>query len=123
QGTVWMFGGLRSNAITATPKTEGYDPAIDTWKAGPDLPLPLHHEMAVTYKGEQVVLGGWVPSGANLTATVSNRVFALRNGPWVELPKLNHPRSAAAAAVVGGKLVVVGGQAEGRLVTPSEVFD
>ncbi|MDX6642624.1 MAG: hypothetical protein QOD76_586, partial [Solirubrobacteraceae bacterium] len=120
-GTVWIYGGLRAGVATA--KTEGYDPAIDTWKSGPDLPLPLHHEMGATYKGEPVAIGGWVPTGANLTATVSNRVFALRNGKWVDLPKLNHPRAAGAAAVVGDKLVVVGGQASGKLVKTSEVFD
>jgi N-acetylneuraminic acid mutarotase len=120
-GTVWVFGGLRSGVATA--KTEGYDPAIDTWKSGPDLPLPLHHDMGATYKGEPVAIGGWVPTGANLTATVSDRVFALRNGKWVDLPKLKHPRAAGAAAVVGDKLVVVGGQASGKLVNTTEVFD
>ena len=79
--------------------------------------------MGVTYNGDPVVIGGWVPSGANLTAQTSNRVFALRNGAWVELPKLKHARAAAAAAVVGDKIVVVGGQADGKLVGPSEVFD
>jgi non-specific serine/threonine protein kinase len=120
-GTVWIYGGLRSGAATA--KTEGYDPAIDTWKSGPDLPLPLHHEMGATYKGDPVAIGGWVPTGANLTATVSDRVFALRNGKWVDLPKLHHPRAAGAAAAVGDKIVVVGGQAGGKLVKTTEVFD
>jgi non-specific serine/threonine protein kinase len=120
-GTIWVFGGLRSGVATA--KTEGYDPAIDTWKSGPDLPLPVHHDMGATYKGEPVAIGGWVPTGANLTATVSDRVFALRNGKWVDLPKLHHPRAAGAAAVVGDKLVVVGGQAAGKLVKTTEVFD
>ncbi|MDX6644156.1 MAG: hypothetical protein QOD76_2118, partial [Solirubrobacteraceae bacterium] len=120
-GTVWIFGGLTGSV--STTKTEGYDPAIDTWKSGPDLPLPLHHEMGATYKGEPVVMGGWIPSGAQLDATASNRVFALRNGAWVELPKMNHPRAAGAAAVVGNKLVVVGGQASGQLVKTTEVFD
>ena len=92
-------------------------------RCGPDLPLGLHHVMGVTYNGDPVVIGGWVPSGANLTAQTSNRVFALRNGAWVELPKLKHARAAAAAAVVGDKIVVVGGQADGKLVGPTEVFD
>ncbi len=64
------------------PKVEGNDPAIDTWKAGPDLPVPLNHAMAVEYGGELVVLGGWVPKGPNLTGTTSDRVLALRNGKW-----------------------------------------
>src|SRR5439155_8611552 len=120
-GTVWLFGGLAGNSSTA--KVEGYEPAIDTWKSGPDLPLPLHHAMAVTYNGQPVVLGGWVPAGNNLTALASDRVFALHGANWVELPHLNRPRAAGAAAVVGNKIVVVGGQADGKLVTATEVFD
>ena len=96
---------------------------INEWKTGPGLPLPLHHVTAVTYKGEPVVIGGWVPHGSDLTAETSNRVFTLRNGAWDELPKLNHARAAAGAGVVGDKIVVVGGQADGKLVSETEVFD
>lgn len=120
-GTIWVFGGLEEN--NATPTTAGYDPAIDTWKAGPDLPIPLHHAMAVNYRGELVVMGGWQPQGADLQAITSDRVFALRSGGWVELPKLNRPRAAGAAAVVANKIVVVGGQANGELVAAISVFD
>jgi non-specific serine/threonine protein kinase len=121
EGTVWVLGGLIGNESTS--KVEGYEPAIDSWKTGPDLPLPLHHAMAVTYNSEPVVLGGWVPAGSNLTAIASDRVFALRGATWVELPHLNRPRAAGAAAVVGNKIVVMGGQADGKLVTQTEVFD
>ena len=51
----------------------------------------------MTYKGEAVVIGGFVP-GAELTSGQSDRVFALRDGAWVPLPKLNHARAAPAAA-------------------------
>jgi N-acetylneuraminic acid mutarotase len=120
-GALWLFGGLTDNAATA--KVEAYDPAIDTWKAGPDLPLALHHEMAVSYKDELLVMGGWSPVGANLTGLTSDRVFALRRGSWVELPHLNRPRAAGAAVVVGDKIVVIGGQADGKLVATTEVYD
>lgn len=120
-GTVWVFGGLEERGSTA--KSEGYDPAIDTWKAGPDMPLSLHHAMAVTYRGEMVVLGGWVQVGGDTTAQTSDRVFALRRGSWVELPRLSRRRAAGAAAVVGDRIVVVGGQSDGRLVEVTEVFD
>jgi len=117
---VWVFGGIaRKSSGTAT---KVYDPAEDTWSTGPGLPLPLHHFMAVTYKGEAVVIGGFVP-GDELTSETSDRVYALRNGTWVELSRLNHPRAAAAAAVVDDKIVVVGGQADEKLVAPSEMFD
>ena len=120
-GVIWVVGGLTENASTA--RVEGYDPAIDTWKSGPDLPLPLHHEMVVTYHGELVVLGGWVPNGPQLAGTPEDKVFALRNGAWVELPHLLHPRAAGAAAVVGDQIVVFGGQNMTGLVANTEVFD
>ena len=125
EGRIWIIGGLtgKEEAANATTSVEAYDPAIDTWTTEPKLPLPLHHASAVTYGDELVVLGGWVPRGPNLTATTSDKVFALRGGKWVELPSLNHARAAAAAAVVGDKIVVVGGQADGELVSQTEVFD
>ena len=61
--------------------------------------------------------------GSTLDALVSNRVFVLRNGAWVELPPMLHARAAGAAAVVGDKIVVAGGQANHQLVAPTEVFD
>jgi N-acetylneuraminic acid mutarotase len=62
--------------------------------------------------------------GASETlAEASNKVFAFREGKWVELPPLQHARAAASAAVVGDKLVVVGGQNDKQLVAPTEVFD
>jgi non-specific serine/threonine protein kinase len=121
-GTVWVVGGVEPGE-KGSRKLEGYDPVINSWKAGPELPVRLHHEMAVAYKGQLVVIGGWIPKGSDLSAEVSNRVFALRGGSWVELPHLAKARAAAAAAVVGDKIVVVGGQANEKLVPTTEVFD
>jgi non-specific serine/threonine protein kinase len=121
-GAVWLFGGLTNHGATDT--VEGFDPVTNSWKTAPKLPAPLHHSMAVNYNDELVVLGGWIPEGANPSAQTSNRVYVLRNGEsWEELPALRRPRAAGAAAVVDGKIVVVGGQAEGKLVRETEVFD
>jgi N-acetylneuraminic acid mutarotase len=119
-GKLWIFGGIGSGSSSTT--TKFYDPATNRWSTGPGLPLPLHHFTAVTYKGEAVVIGGFVP-GDELTSSQSDGVYALREGTWQKLPSLHHKRAAAGAAVVGDKIVVVGGQAEGRLVTQTEVFD
>jgi N-acetylneuraminic acid mutarotase len=66
-----------------------------------------------------VVIGG---ASDNL-ANASNKVFAFRNGKWEDLPPLQHARAATASAVVGDKLVVVGGQDKKHLVAQTEVFD
>ena len=120
-GTIWVLGGLTDTG--ATTVVEGYDPAINLWKSGFDLPVPLHHAMAVTYRGEVVVLGGWQPEGADLTAVTSNRVFVQRGQGWEELPAMRGARAAGAAVVVGDEIVVTGGQADGKLVPTTEVFD
>jgi non-specific serine/threonine protein kinase len=79
--------------------------------------------MAVSYAGNLVVIGGWLPSPSDPEAVVSDQVYVLRNGAWDVLPSLRHPRAAGAAAVVGNQIVVVGGQANHQLVTQTEVFD
>jgi serine/threonine protein kinase len=121
-GTIWVMGGLGVGS-KGSPRVEGYDPVINGWKSGPDLPAKLHHEMAVTYKDEVVVIGGWIPEGSDPSAKVSDRVFVLRGGKWVDLPSLKQARAAAAAVVAGDRIVVVGGQADGHLVPSTEVFD
>jgi serine/threonine protein kinase/N-acetylneuraminic acid mutarotase len=120
-GTIWIFGGIRSDGA-ATAKHEGYDPAIDEWKGGDDLPVALQHAMAVTWQGNPVVLGGWkAVSGKNVA---SDQVWRVVNSRWVELPHMLQPRAAAAAAVVGDRLVVTGGvDANGALLNTTEVFD
>ena len=123
-GKAWVVGGLEgSDAATATRRVESYDPKTETWSQGPELPVALHHAVARNYRGDLVVIGGWIPEGSDLTATSSDKVFVLRGETWEELPELNHPRAAAAAAVVEGELIVVGGQAEDELVSETEVFD
>jgi non-specific serine/threonine protein kinase len=121
-GTVWVVGGLAADS-RGSRQVEGYDPVINGWKSAPELPVRLHHQMAVTYKGELVVIGGWIPKGSDPSAQITDRVFALRNGRWAELPSLRRPRAAGAAAVVGDRIVVAGGQTDGDLIDTTEVFD
>ena len=68
----------RRRRCTTRPPTSG--------RRARGCPLPLHHMTAVTYKGEAVVIGGFVP-GAELTSGQSDRVFALRDGAWEQLPQ------------------------------------
>lgn len=120
-GTIWIFGGMGSNrALVANH--EGYDPIIDSWKSGDDLPVPVEHAMAVTWQGNPIVLGGWRAAGPQKVA--SDQVWRVVNSHWVELPHLLQPRAAAAAAVVGGRIIVAGGvDTNGALLNTVEIFD
>jgi serine/threonine protein kinase/N-acetylneuraminic acid mutarotase len=120
-GTIWVFGGIGSDGAAST-KHEGYDPAIDEWKGGDDLPVALQHAAAVTWQGNPVVLGGWKTVSGKKVA--SDQVWRVISSRWVELPRLLQPRAAAAAAVVGDRLVVTGGvDGGGALLNTTEVFD
>lgn len=120
-GTIWIFGGMGSDhAVVANH--EGYDPVIDSWKSGDDLPVPVQRAMAVTWQGNPIVLGGWRASGPQRVA--SDQVWRVVNSHWVELPHLLQPRAAAAAAVVGDRIIVTGGvDANGALLSSTEIFD
>ena len=62
--------------------------------------------------------------GIQADKTTTDRVWRVVNSRWVELPKLLQPRSGAAAAVVGDRVVVTGGLDEnGKLLNTTEVFD
>ena len=125
-GRVWVAGGL-TGPLQATRKTEVYDPTVREWGPGPALPIALNHAMMVAYRNTLWVIGGFVPQGSNPTAGASAQVLVLDtvNDRWIAGPALHHPRAAGAAAVVGGKIVVVGGRTgdPGKLVPATEVFD
>lgn len=121
-GTIWIFGGMGAdNRVSGAH--EGYDPAIDSWKGGEALPVPVQRAMSVTWQDTPVVLGGWRTEGAN-TKVATDKVWRVVNSRWMELPPLLQPRAAAAAAVVGDRVVVTGGvDADGRVLGTTEVYD
>jgi serine/threonine protein kinase/N-acetylneuraminic acid mutarotase len=122
-GTIWVFGGVGDDGKVSAAH-EGYDPPpLDTWKGGDELPVPVQHAMAVTWSGTPVVLGGWRTDGAD-TTVATDKVWRVVNSKWVELPPLLQPRAAAAAAVVGDRIIVTGGVgADGQLLNTTEIFD
>lgn len=120
-GTIWIFGGVGADGRVSGAH-EGYDPAIDSWKGGEELPVPVQHAMSVTWQDTPVVLGGLRSEGNSEVAT--DKVWRIVNSRWVELPPLMQPRASAAAAVVGDRIVVTGGvDASGKLLDTTEIFD
>ena len=126
-GRIWVAGGL-TGPESATVKTQFYDPTIGVWSPGPDLPVPLHHAMMVSYANSVWVIGGFQPAGGVASGVASARVLHLNQAQtaWVDGPALHHARAAGAAAAVGNEIVVAGGRTAGtsaRDVAPTEVFN
>ena len=69
-GRIWVAGGL-TGPDSATTKTEFYDPTVDTWGQGPELPVPLHHAMMVSYHNTVWVIGGFEPRGSEIIGVAS----------------------------------------------------
>ena len=125
---IWVAGGLTGSGpqLAATAKVQYYDRTLDEWDvSGSSLPVALNHAMVVAYQKQLVVIGGFLSQGTDPLAVASDRMLILKNGQWVDGPRLNYARGAGAAAVVGGKIIVVGGRTgkTKQLVTQTEIFD
>jgi non-specific serine/threonine protein kinase len=121
-GEIWVAGGL-TTSTKATAATQVYDPTKDAWRAGPSLPEGVDHAMLVTYRYQVMLIGGFRSRGGESVASPQVLIFDDSTGHWVPGPSLHYPRAAAAAAVVGDKIVVVGGRIGKQLVRQTEVYD
>jgi N-acetylneuraminic acid mutarotase len=101
-GEIYVVGGFLADG-QGSNRVDAYSPRTNRWRRITDLPVTAHHPMATAHRGRVYVLGGYGPEGARLTA------FVLAGGVWTPLPPMPESRAAGGAAVIGGKLYVVGG--------------
>jgi non-specific serine/threonine protein kinase len=114
-----VLGGFTSDR-GASRRVDAYSPATNRWRRLPDLPIGVHHAMAVGARGRPYVLGGYTVAGVPLRAA-----FVLERGRWRALPRMPFSRAAAGAGVAGGKIVIAGGVTGGatRLARNALAFD
>jgi N-acetylneuraminic acid mutarotase len=62
--------GDRSTPTAVFPEMQAYDASKNTWINYADMPLPIHGSDAVVYRGEIVIPGGGIVTGATLTPVV-----------------------------------------------------
>ena len=82
EGKLMLMGGLRGS--TRTNSMSIYDPASDSWAAGPAMPGPVVQRYAVAHEGQVELL---TPSNAP--------ALAYRDGAWVVLAGVAAPRKDA----------------------------
>jgi hypothetical protein len=126
-GAVWedriiVVGGL-DELGAASERTDIYDPDTDTWAAGPDLPVALHHTGVATMGERVYVVGGYADPGG---WTPQQAVWSL--GPdeesWQPEPDLVTPRGALAVVSTGDRLVAMGGVGPGgAFLTSTEILE
>jgi N-acetylneuraminic acid mutarotase len=118
-GEIVVLGGFTIDGGAAT-RVDAYSPARNTWRQLPDLPVGLHHAMAVGAGGRAYVLGGYTVDGVP-----QRGAFVLERGAWRALAQMPLARAAAGAAAARGKIVVAGGVTTGarRLARNALSFD
>jgi non-specific serine/threonine protein kinase len=112
RGVVYVVGGFGgANAV------EAYVP--DRWAAASRYPLPVDHAMAAG-----VDAAGLYVFGGNQSGVTTARSFRfLSDQGWREIAPMPAPRSQGAAVAVGGRIYVIGGAQNDRLVGPTYVYD
>jgi N-acetylneuraminic acid mutarotase len=109
-GKVYVFGGLLGQSVKGL--VYEYDPATNKWTRKKQMPLPAHHVAAVDYRGKIYLFGG----GGKVDSAEGNW-YPLDNSweydpvkdTWKALAPMPTARGSAVAAVVGGKIYVMGG--------------
>jgi N-acetylneuraminic acid mutarotase len=106
RGEIAVVGGLTANGH-ASARVDVYSPSGDTWRRPPDLPIAVHHTLAAS-DGQRLYVAGGYGGPLGIGRPVRD-VFVLDEGRWQRLPRLPEPRAAGGAAVLRGRLYVVGG--------------
>jgi N-acetylneuraminic acid mutarotase len=124
-GLAYVIGGeLVGTGVTPGPESalvHIYDPATDSWRAGPALPTARKAPTAATVNGTIYVIGGYNLLQPGGMGTVEAYDPAL--GTWSAKAPMPTGRSAAASAVVNGKICVFGGTSAGQDLTVVECYD
>ena len=124
RGQLVVAGGLTADG-GASSVVHFYDAATGAWRPGPALPVPLHHT-AMAVLGDRLYVVGGYTNEAGRPWRVQSGVISLGAGEqrWrQEAPLATGPRGALGLAAAGGKLVALGGEANGRALATTEVYD
>src|SRR5215469_4305887 len=110
-GKMYVFAGLAPGWKPVGMVYE-YDPATNQWTKKKPMGLPSHHVAFTTYRDKIYAFGGFVPpeSGPPAWVPIDNSwEYDPIADTWKALAPMPTPRGAAAAAVIDGKVYVVGG--------------
>ena len=100
-GRLFVIGG-------GTAYVEEYVAVERRWVSAPDMPREVEDVATVAFDGKLLVIGGYdICSEETLSAVLE---YTPRDRSWKELPSLLTPRYSCAVAVLGGDVLVMGGQ-------------
>lgn len=105
---VWVLGGFDADR-RVVDRVEVFDVARETWRAGPALPVPLHHAQAAVVDGAIFVLG--FLTGADFRPDPRGLVLDRGASAWRSIAALpaGTARGGGVAVTHRGRVWVLGG--------------
>jgi N-acetylneuraminic acid mutarotase len=116
-GKIYLLGGYPSNPAESQSVVAVYEIAGDTWDFAAELPVALHHPVAVGLAGKVYSLGGQLMSGE----TARTLAYDPTLDEWADLSPMPTARGGGAAAVIDDRIYVVGGRSPAA--NAFEVYD
>ncbi|MEO6121089.1 MAG: DUF1668 domain-containing protein [Acidimicrobiales bacterium] len=113
-----VMGGESGGLPLAT--TSVYDPAVRTWRRGPDLGRPREHLAAASAGGRVYAIAGRTATEGNFTVVESLAPGTGTATTWRTEPDLIRPRGGIGADAVGATVCVVGGEEPAGTIGPVE---
>ena len=114
-GVIYVVGGFGGGNVVETF-------AANRWSVAARYPIAVDHAMAAA----AAVAGtpGLYVFGGNVNGVAVARSFRFSGDQgWREIAPMPAPRSQGAAVALGGKILIVGGAGNDRLVSPTYVYD
>jgi hypothetical protein len=123
---VYVAGGMSTMGRNVTVREfAAYDSATDTWEILPDLPeIQRNHGPAAAVGGILYLLGGRSGPPNNATEGLLDRVDAYDPATrvWTSKAAMPRPRGGTVAGVIGGLIVVTGGEGNNVNANAMRVF-
>jgi hypothetical protein len=110
-GKLYIIQGLTDGGFQPLGVVYVYDPTTNEWAKKKEMPLQVHHAMTTVHNGKIYVFGGFARPGKELAwQPVDNAwEYTPDTDTWKALAPLPTRRGAGGAAVVSGKIYVIGG--------------
>jgi N-acetylneuraminic acid mutarotase len=119
-GKIYVIGGEPS-AQASIPTLEAYDPATDTWTQKANMPTRRTFACAAAVNGKLYVISGvragkpadptWDTQADPVEATSAVEEYDPATDTWARKANIPTRRDGAAAALVNGRIYVIGGTA------------
>lgn len=117
---MYVIGGFGVNQ-TGSSVVEIFDTRSNEWRAGPPLPIRIHHPNVAAVGAKVFVAGGYTEPGS--IAVADTYELDTDTLTWTRKADMPSARGAGAAAGHNGRLYVVGGERGGTTVADAAVFD